>query len=303
MSLDGHADVVVIGFGVAGAAAALAAADCHRRVLVLDQSVPTDRRFGRSRSDRARASLRARLRAKARAAGVEVHAQCRVHELVVDAGRVSGVGFATLPSQGVATTGHRWLQKTSALAPASAASLLTRAAEAMWRSRFRVGEISCSSVVLALDPRHWEFVGPAMWSAAPAPAGARPPVTVPVAGADASPSPELTVRRWCASCAATPLVPEHQQELEVDESTGAVMLADGRTLPGLYSAVGSRRAYQVTSPTWESLSPEAAASGGASALAARSVPWPPSLAPATGGPGASVHSSSIISRRTSRRSV
>jgi hypothetical protein len=249
MSPNEHADVLVIGFGVAGAVAALAAVDADARVLVLDQSVPADRGFAASRGVRSRDALRAGLRAAARAAGVEVRTQCRVHELVVDAGQVCGVGYAALPARGPATAGHRWIQRMSALAPARVAPVLTRAAEEVWRSAFTVGEISCSSVVLALDPRHWEFVGSAMWAASRARhgLGAQPPAprprrlhAVPADGVIIPPTPELAVRTWCAlhdeAAAAAP-----QAELRVDDATGAVYVSDDQPVPGLYSAVGTRR--------------------------------------------------------------
>lgn len=234
MSLYEHVDVVVIGFGAAGAAAALAAVDRQMRVVVVDQGVPADRRIGRLRRGRTRAGT-STLRAAVRAAGVEVRPRCRVHELVMDAGTVRGVGYATLPPRGFATTGHDWLRRMSGLAPSPVAPMLTRAAESLWPSDVLVGEIACSAVVLALDPRHWEFVGPATWSAAwasrlgdrPAPAGAE--------RAGVRPTPELEVRQWCASRDPRGAVP--QSELRVDDVTGAVLVDDGLPVPGLYSAV------------------------------------------------------------------
>jgi hypothetical protein len=257
MALDGHADVVVVGFGVAGAAAALAAAYADARVLVLDWSVPSERGFGASRAARSRAAVRTGLQAAARAAGVEVREQCRVHELQVDAGKVCGVGYATVPSNSTGATGHRWLRGMAGRAPAGLAPTFTRAAEAVWRSVFRVGETSCSSVVLALDPRHWEFVGPAMWSAvrgrpavaaSPTPTPTRRLRVIPWTGEVAVQTPELAVRTWCASRDSydpleTSGAVARQGELCVDEATGSVLLSGDEPLPGLYSAVVPRHSH------------------------------------------------------------
>ncbi|WP_228638384.1 FAD-binding protein [Microtetraspora sp. AC03309] len=249
MSLDEHVDVVVVGFGVSGAAAALAAAEADARVLVLDQRVPVEGRRVASGADRSRDELRAGLRAAARAAGVEVRAQSRVHELVMDAGQVCGVGYATLPAGGAAAARHRWLQRVGDRVPAFAAPVLARAAETVWRAGFRVGEISCSSVVLALHPRHWEFVGPAMWAAARVGSGAgvsmeaarrRRADTVPSTAVCVWSTPELTVRTWCALREPASSAAVQQAELHVDEMTGAVLVSEGRPVPGLYSAIRTR---------------------------------------------------------------
>ncbi|RAY16996.1 hypothetical protein DPM19_02190 [Actinomadura craniellae] len=257
MSLNGRVDVVVIGFGVAGAAAALAAAAADARVLVLDQGVPAERRLLASRAARSRDALRTGLRAAALAAGVEVRAQFRVHELVVDAGQVSGVGYATLPPRGIAAAGHRWLQRAGDRAPAGIAPVLTRAADAVWQSVLVVGEVGCSSVVLALDPRHWEFVGPAMWTAArtglgggvpAAPAWPRPLRAVPATETGAGPTPELAVRTWCAARETPAFTAAGQTELRVDETTGAVLVGDDQPVPGLYSAVQPHRAGADSEP-------------------------------------------------------
>ncbi|MFC5746339.1 FAD-binding protein [Actinomadura rugatobispora] len=210
MPLPRNADVVVVGFGVAGAAAALAAARAGARVTVLDRGVPTARPLALSRSARSRRALRSGLQRAALAAGVAVHPRCHVHELMMDAGRVCGVGYAAPPSDGGAAT--------------------ARLAETI------VGEVGCSSVVLALDPRHWEFVGPAVWSAARASGDADgPPPT-------ARPSPELAVRTWCAAREAGAAAASRQAELGFDAATGAVLMGAGLPVPGLYSAVGGRAA-------------------------------------------------------------
>ncbi|XVQ14593.1 FAD-dependent oxidoreductase [Spirillospora sp. CA-255316] len=246
MPLPSEADVVVVGFGVAGAAAALAAARAGARVRVLDRGVPAARRPALSRSARSRRSLRLGLRRAALAAGVAVHSRCRVHELMVDAGRVRGVGYAALPPGGGAATAPRSLRHTGARAAASVAPALARAADAVWHAEAVVGEIGCSSVVLALDPRHWEFVGPAVWSAARARGawqeGAAPLRAVPRGSPDVRPSPELTVRTWCAAREAGAVAASRQTELGFDGPTGAVLMGDGGLpVPGLYTAVGAHR--------------------------------------------------------------
>lgn len=240
MSLNSHVDVVIVGFGVLGAAAALITAETGARVLALDRNVRTGHRPLSSRAARSRDALRAELRAAAVDAGVEVRAQCRVHELAVAAGRVVGVGYATLPAEGRAAARYRRLQAMSDRAPARLAPALARAADAVWPSVFRVEEVGCSTVVLALHPRHWEFVGTAVWAAAHArrraqsvPAEARP--------AEARPTPELAVRMWCAT--HEPVAPgmDRQGELCVDEGTGRVLVGGGHAVAGLFSAVRTHR--------------------------------------------------------------
>jgi hypothetical protein len=245
MPLDRDVDVVVVGFGLAGAVASLAAAEDGARVLVLDQAVSARRRFAATCAGRFGHEGLAGVRASALAAGVEVRTGCRVHELVVTAGEISGVGYATLPSRGVTAMAHRWLRASSSLVPAAVAPPLTRAADAVWRSAFLVGEVTCSSVVLALAPRHWEFVGPAVWTAVRAaertgkgtttsmPSRPRRLRVVPPVAAAAPAMAELPVRRWCAGQEASSAC---QEELRGDEETGAV-LAGEQSVPGLYSAV------------------------------------------------------------------
>jgi hypothetical protein len=245
MRLDGHVDVVVIGFGMNGVASAALAAQAGARVLLLDQGIPGKRkRPASSRAARSREALRTDLWRAARAAGVEVRAQCRVHELMVDGGKVCGVGYAMLPSGGIVPAGHRLLRTMSHRLPERFAPVAVRAADAVWRSTFRVGEVGCFRVVLALSPRHWEFVGPATWAAARGLDAGRPRATrsprrlcaVVAADAGGRPTPELTVRAWCASrdamapAAAT-------KELSVDEATGEVLVSENRRVRGLYTAV------------------------------------------------------------------
>ncbi|OLT21643.1 hypothetical protein BJF79_15320 [Actinomadura sp. CNU-125] len=64
MSLNSHVDVVIIGFGVLGAAAALVTAGTGARVLALDRNVRTGHRPFSSRAARSRDDLRAELRSR-----------------------------------------------------------------------------------------------------------------------------------------------------------------------------------------------------------------------------------------------
>ncbi|WP_304523710.1 hypothetical protein [Actinocorallia sp. API 0066] len=238
MALDGHVDVVVVGFGVAGAAAALAAAHAGARVLVLDGAPLAEPWLHAPRAVRAAVLLRSGLRAAVREAGVDIRAQHRAHELVVAAGEVCGLGYAALPRRSAATVGHRWLHGLGKVAPA-----LGRAADAVWAARFDVGELACSSVVLAVDARHWEFVGPATWTAARGRLGEEHETPKRArwaerdAGAD---TPELAVRRWCADRDTVPVT--RQPALAVDEETGAVLMGGRPAVPGLYAAHAPHRA-------------------------------------------------------------
>lgn len=243
MSLDGQVDVVVIGFGVAGAAAALAAADTGARVLALEQRSLV-RKHWRGTSPRARS--RSALRFAALAAGVQVRPLSRAHELLMDADNVRGVGYAALPERGSTSVVYRWLDQLSDRATHSGVPSLARIADRIWQSAFMVGEIACASVILALDPRHWDFVGPAMWTAS---RSAKAPETVSTAApmrhlrlvapeeGKVGPTPELSVRLWCAQSEAGVPTPGQRRELRVDEETGAVLIGDGVPVLGLYSAM------------------------------------------------------------------
>ncbi|MFC8102699.1 hypothetical protein [Streptomyces sp. NPDC057363] len=243
MSLDGQVDVVVIGFGVAGAAAALAAAGTGARVLALEQRGLV-RKDWRGPSPRVRS--RSALRSAALAAGVQVRPLSRAHELLMDADNVRGVGYAALPEQGSTSVVYRWLDQLGHRATHSGARSLARMADRIWQSAFMVGEIACASVILALDPRHWDFVGPAMWTAS---RSVKAPKTMPTAAptrhlrlvapeeGEVDPTPELSARLWCAQSEAVVPTPGQRRELRVDEETGAVLIGDGAPVPGLYSAM------------------------------------------------------------------
>ncbi|MVZ99796.1 FAD-binding protein [Actinomadura sp. LD22] len=242
MGPSGLVDVVVIGSGMSGLASAVVSAKAGARVLLLDQDVPVRRRLVSSRADRSREALRAGLWRAVHSVGVQVQVHCRAHELVMDGGKVTGVGYAMLPSRGVASTGYRLLRRMNARLPERFGSVLDRAADSVWRSSFDVGEVGCLRVVLAMDPRHWEFVGPAAWAVARGlgdGAQARPEnlrrlrAIDPAAGGGRT--PELAVREWCASrdaAASASLL----EELSVDETTGAVVVREGWRVRGLYTA-------------------------------------------------------------------
>jgi hypothetical protein len=227
-------DVVVIGFGVAGAAAALAAATGGARVLALDRRS--------SLTEHARQTLshhgaRAVMRSAARTAGVTVRAACRAHELVTDVRQVRGVGYAELATRRTTVAAYRCLDRLSDR-PSRSAAVFARAADRLWLSDFRVGEVSCAAVVLALAPRYWDFLGPAVWAAARS-AGrtARPGparrLRVVGPGETAAPTPELSARLWCAEQDAT----GDHSELRVDGVSGAVLVGGETAVAGLYSAV------------------------------------------------------------------
>jgi hypothetical protein len=145
--------------------------------------------------------------AAACAAGVEVRSGAAA-ELVVEGGRVTGVGY--LASD-------------------------------------RPAGVTCSSVVLALDAVHWDFVGPAVWSIVRTSAvDRRPPdpgrsSRLGLVGPDHTrPEPELVVRRWCADGEAGSAAAANQRPLQVEESTGLLMISEQLPVPGLYSAVPAR---------------------------------------------------------------
>jgi hypothetical protein len=260
MSGAGDYDVVVVGFGVAGAAAAVEAAGAGARVLVLDRRGvlvrPSALAGGADRAAevpvRVRRRFRARpgaavpplptLRARALAAGVEVRRQAAVHELVVEGGRVAGVGYAAIDLGSPSGACHWLLDRASRWTPRLSAGLtrtLRRSAEALWHEASEVGTVTASTVVLGTDRAHWDFVGPAVWATS---AERRSSGTVRrrrlslVAEGAPVPSPELATRAWCAhECGAGP--DDALSELRVDRTTGQVLVGDGGTVPGLFAAV------------------------------------------------------------------
>ncbi len=261
MSVSGDYDVVVVGFGVGGAAAAVEAARAGARVLVLDRrgvlarpvvlaaetvrseaSIRVRRRF-RSRPRPAVPPL-STLRAEAVAAGVEVCRQAAVHELVVEGGRVTGVGYAAMDMRTPTGARYWWLDLLSRWTPRLSAGLtrtLRRAAESLWHDASAVGTVSASSVVVATDRAHWDFVGPAVWAVqaarrcAPVPTRRRR-LSVVDDGAPAA-TPELEVRAWCARESGLGGSADALTELRIDRATGRVCAGDGEPVPGLFAAV------------------------------------------------------------------
>jgi hypothetical protein len=234
MSLQWDVDVVIVGFGAAGAAATLAAASAGARVLVLDEGAHRAGRWPAGDAQR-RAALRA---------GARVRRHTSVHELFVEAGRITGVGFAALRAGSLTAARYRWLRREGERAPGMLGEVAGRAADRLWLQTFGVGSVRCSAVVLAVDPLRWDFVGPAVWSAhaadqGSAAAGRRENLCLvhPEALAPPDAGRELVVRRWCADRGSGPGAAPTQHELRVDERSGAVLAADGRCVPGLFSAV------------------------------------------------------------------
>ncbi|WP_029429718.1 FAD-dependent oxidoreductase [Blastococcus sp. URHD0036] len=266
-------DVVVVGFGTAGAAAALEAARSGARVLVLDRRgvrvrpvLPTTP--GRERALRVGRRLRSRrgpavpspaaLRADAVAAGVEVRRHTAVHELVVEGGRVTGVGFAAVDPRSVPGARYWWLDRLSTWAARPSARLsrmLRRTAESVWHDAATVGTVSAPAVVLGAARAEWDFVGPAVWAAGvvPRPAVGAVRRRLSLVGTSASvPTPELQVRAWCARETGAGTCAEALAELRVDPATGQLSVGDAGEVPGLYAAVA-----ELTGPA--PLLPEAGA--------------------------------------------
>jgi hypothetical protein len=267
MPLGGDVDVVVVGFGVSGAKAAAAAATAGARVVVLDRRgvIVCLRRPVRASAGgdtfllmvgrRLRSAVRPAFsprraaRTAALAAGVEVRMQTVVHELLVEDGRVLGVGCATMDPRTPAGAGYWWLNRLGGWAPRLSRRLgraVNRAAESLWQEAASVDEVRCSAVVLGMDRSNWDFVGPAVWAAtaragrarADAPLERGRPLSVVSADATAvpSPTPELAARAWCAAQQPSPTVTDGLAELQVEPASGVVGAGDGRAVPGLYAA-------------------------------------------------------------------
>ncbi|OLT21644.1 hypothetical protein BJF79_15325 [Actinomadura sp. CNU-125] len=158
-----------------------------------------------------------------------------------------GVGYATLPAEGRSAARYRRLRALSDRAPARLAPALDRAADEVWPSVFRVDEVGCSRVVLALHPRHWEFVGTAVWAAAHARRGVRSSVPPETSTVQVGSRPEMAVRRWCAThdTARGHDANGGHGELCVEETTGQVLLSGGQAVRGLLSAVRTNRAGRL----------------------------------------------------------
>ncbi|MFJ8816362.1 FAD-binding protein [Amycolatopsis thermoflava] len=223
MTQTDRADVLVVGFGLAGAAAAIEAAAAGADVLVLDK-LPLEpslagrrpRGAGRSGGD----ELRAGLRRTALERGVRVRPQATVHELLVEGRQVVGAGYAAIGPDTAEAAWHRRLYRMSLHARRSSAivrEVFTEAAERLWEESFVPGTIECAAVVVATPPSEWDFVGASL---------------MPVLAADGR-----------ASATARPVrcpdAPERQTPLpalRVDPASGAVSSAGGWPVPGLFSA-------------------------------------------------------------------
>jgi hypothetical protein len=229
MSSAGDYDVVVIGFGPAGVAAALEARAAGARVLALDR-----------RGFIARAHGAPPVRSMS--ADVEIRTQTVVHELLVEGGRVTGVGCATMDRWTPSGARYWWLARLSEWAPRLSRTLgraAARAADSLWQEASEVEEIRAGAVILAMEREHWDFVGPAVWATTagvgcPERAG-EPRRHLRLVTEEAPPSPELKVRSWCS--AQTSGTGVGLGELSLDRASGALRSASGVAVPGLYAAL------------------------------------------------------------------
>ena len=246
MSLDAEYDVLVVGFGLRGAAAALGAAEAGARVLVIDRK-PL-RRPLRPPGRRSRHS-RKYLRAAAVAAGVHIRGQSAAHELLVEGDMVRGVGFAALEPRTLRGISYHALDRVGAWTTGVSRTLgraVTGAAQAAWAKGSSVEMVRCSAVLLGMDRSCWDFVGPAVWAVMgaagwrleeqrPSRAHRRLSLVTARDQAGACPTPELAVREWCATtetgrsgCLG---------ELRVARGSGEVRVGERGAIPGLYAAV------------------------------------------------------------------
>jgi len=223
MAQTDRVDVLVVGFGLAGASAAIEAAEAGAGVLVLDK-LPLDsstagrrpRGVGRSGGD----GLRAEMRRTALEKGVRVRPQATVHELLVEGRRVIGAGYAAIGPDTAEAAWHRRLYRMSLQARRTSAivrDVFTEAAERLWEESFEPGTVECAAVVLATPPSEWEFVGASL---------------MPVLAADERASTSARPVRF-------PAAPVHRTPLpalRVDPAGGAVSSAGGWPVPGLFSA-------------------------------------------------------------------
>ncbi|HVV08152.1 FAD-binding protein [Amycolatopsis sp.] len=251
MALTDRADVLVVGFGLAGAAAAIGAAEAGADVLVLDKlpleppravrpghreaarpdrgetapdTLPEEIAWWSSRRPARRrrgsgAGLRGLLRDLAVERGVRVRPQATVHELLVEGRRVVGAGYSAIGPDTAEAAWHRRLYRMSLHARGSSAivrEVFTEAAERLWEESFVLGTVECAAVVVATPPSGWEF-------------------------ADSSLTPALAAEGHAGS-ASIPMSPGARTHptavpaLRVDAATGAVFSAGGWPVPGLFSA-------------------------------------------------------------------
>lgn len=262
MSSHPDVDVVVIGFGVAGAAAARTAAERGASVLVIDSDAPRVRRrmtsaaHGRPASGSRlglpwipRARARYEARAAALAAGARVHPRAWACELVVDGHRVVSVGYVALRSGSAEAFAYsclswipRCLGRTGMLGPA-----VDERVDALWREASLVESVPCSSVILAIDLPHWDFVGPALWATSRA-ATRRGPVSsarnaflsiIP----ELSPERDLGELRTAGRDSVTRLDGASDQRITpyLRHADRAVLTCDGLEVSGLYAAVPDER--------------------------------------------------------------
>ncbi|HVW44616.1 MAG TPA: FAD-binding protein [Amycolatopsis sp.] len=217
MTQADRADVLVVGFGPAGASAAVEAADAGADVLVLDKLPLETALTGRhSRVHRSAADgLRAELRRTALEHGVRFRPQATVHELQIEGRQVIGAGYAAIGPETAEAAWHRRLYRMSMHARQSSdivREVFTEAAERLWEESFVPGTVECAAVVLATPPSEWDFVAASL---------------MPVVAAD---------RHACAMLAPAQSQRTALPVLQADPASGAVSIAGGWPVVGLFSA-------------------------------------------------------------------